>query len=76
MGFFAPVGPSGGRIEADPARWFSYAMRAAHGAHTPLDTVMRWPWPKTLRVWLEAQEIHDETWGLLLNVWYRRRDDD
>ena len=50
-------------------------MRAAQGSHTPLDTVMRWPWHKTLAVRAEAQEIHEENWGLLLNVWYRRRDD-
>lgn len=50
-------------------------MRAATAAFTPLDTVLRWPWHKTLAVWAEGEAIHEETWGLLLGVWYKRRDD-
>lgn len=50
-------------------------MRAASSSHTSIDTVLRWPWHKTLFVWDEASNIHEETWGLLLKVWYRQRDD-
>lgn len=46
-------------------------MRAAAGSNTPIDTVLSWPWHKTLIVWAEAQEIHEETWGLLLKVYYK-----
>ena len=73
--FFAPVAPSGERLRVEIADWWSLAVRAAHGAHTPLDAVLRWPWHKMLAVWAEANVIHEESWGLLLKVWYRRRDD-
>ncbi|MGX5775537.1 hypothetical protein [Methylorubrum zatmanii] len=76
MGFFAPVAPTGERLTPATAGWFGLAMRAATGSHTPIDTVLRWPWHKTLFVWDEASNIHEETWGLLLKVWYRRQNDE
>jgi hypothetical protein len=48
-------------------------MRAASGSHTPLDTVLRWPWHKMLLAWVEAEAMHEETWGLLLKVYYREK---
>lgn len=50
-------------------------MRAASGSHTAIDTVLAWPWHKMLFVWAEARDIHEESWGLLLKVYYRSRDD-
>lgn len=75
LGFFAPVAPAGNRIEVRLADVLGLAMRAAAAAHTPLDTVLRWPWHKMLAVWSEAEAIYEETWGPLLKVWYKRRDD-
>ena len=45
-------------------------MRAAQGAHTPLDAVLRWPWHRMLSVWVEARDMHEESWGLLLKAFY------
>lgn len=51
-------------------------MRAATGAHTPIDAVLAWPWHRMLFVWAEARDMHEETWGLLLSVYYEKRRDD
>lgn len=51
-------------------------MRAAAGSHTAIDRVLAWPWHKMLMVWAEARAMHDESWGLLLGVWYRGKRDD
>ena len=72
LGFFAPVSPSGARIDVGLGDVLAVAMRAASAAHTPLDAVLAWPWHKTLAVWSEAEAIHEETWGALLRVWYKR----
>lgn len=50
-------------------------MRAAAAARTSLIVVERWPWHKMLAVWAEGEAMHEETWGLLLDVWYKRKDD-
>lgn len=73
--FFAPVLPGTGRLNVEPAGWFGFAMRAASGSMTSIDAVRAWPWHKMLFVWREAQAMHEESWGLLLEVWYRRKGD-
>lgn len=75
LGFFAPVAPAGGRIVVDLDGVLGLAMRASAAAHTSLDVVLRWPWHKMLAVWAEGEAMHEETWGLLLGVWYKRKDD-
>lgn len=72
--FFAPVAPAGARINIGFGDVLALALRAAAAAHTPLDTVLRWPWHKTLAVWAEGEAIYEETWGPLLRVWYKRSD--
>jgi len=49
-------------------------MRAAQGSMTPLDRVLAWPWHRTVAVWAEARDMHDDSWGNLLRVWYRSDD--
>lgn len=75
LGFFAPIAPSGERLEVDLDGVLGLAMRAATASHTSLDAVLRWPWHKMLAVWAEGEAIYEETWGPLLRVWYKRRDD-
>ena len=41
---------------------------------TPLDRVLQWPWHRTLAVWAEARDMHEDSWGLLLRVWYKTDD--
>ena len=72
--FFAPVAPAGGRIEGPPDKAVAGAQRGAPAAPTPHATLMAWPWHRTLAVWAEAEALHEETWGMLLKVWYTRRD--
>lgn len=49
-------------------------MRAAQGSLTPLDRVLAWPWHRTVAVWAEARDMHDDSWGNLLRVWYKSDD--
>lgn len=50
-------------------------MRAARGANERHTTVLRWPWHRTVAVWAEARDMHEDTWGLLLAaVGYKRQD--
>ena len=53
----------------------TFAVRVAIAAHTPFDTVSRWPWHKAVGVWAEARDAQDEahssTWRPLLKVWYK-----
>lgn len=49
-------------------------MRAAQGANERHGVVLSWPWHKTIAVWAEARDMHDDTWGLLLGALYKRQD--
>lgn len=49
----------------------SFALRAAQGSMTPLPQVLAWPWHKMVAVWAEARDAQEDTWGLLLKVWYK-----
>ena len=42
---------------------------------TPIDVVLAWPWHRMLFTWAEARDMHADTWGLLLKVYYRMPED-
>lgn len=64
LGFFV-ARADGRELRLSPAHWRGAVGRVAATFATPIPTVMAMDWTDIVAWHAAADEIHDETWGLL-----------